>query len=445
MYRIIYVLLLFYFVQASGQSRLTFIEADTSTYNLYLRGEWDKLVKTGRMAIQEGIDYYYLRMRMGYAYYMKGKYRKAITHYKNALHYNEKDPWANEYLYYCYRYSGRYNDALFRTRKLISDQLEELEFNDSKKIISAGFSFTYSNSGTENFAEDFDEQDFSADGIQKATHNFFLPELSIIHRIGKFMILNHSFEYLNKNEFSYSLVNGIGYLSPEQITRQFRYSLSAEITPVEGFLVIPVFNYLNIRIPIFGLDSYGRGMGKDRSVYDYTKIRESFYALLLKKELGVFNLGISAGFGELNDYSIIQTGVHSTVYPLSNLNLYYTFNGYFKQTEYNDQKESQFIHHHIIGFKVNKNLWMELSGKLPDYINFYDVYSNILYNSLETTRSSFGLTGIIPLGKYKIQIITHLGMNRHSSAFFPQDDKFNTINNINYSSYSLTGGLRWKI
>ncbi|MCA1746414.1 MAG: hypothetical protein LC655_01860, partial [Bacteroidales bacterium] len=108
MRRLILIILFFCGTAVYGQE-LTFIQVDTTTYNQYLRGDWKELTISGREALDAGIDYYYLQMRMAYAWFSMGRYRQAINYYRNALGHNSGDPIANEYLYYAYKYSRRYN------------------------------------------------------------------------------------------------------------------------------------------------------------------------------------------------------------------------------------------------------------------------------------------------------------------------------------------------
>ena len=52
--------------EANSQS---FIKIDSATYAQYLAGDWSTLVHEGKQAISQGVDYYYLRMRVGIAFY----------------------------------------------------------------------------------------------------------------------------------------------------------------------------------------------------------------------------------------------------------------------------------------------------------------------------------------------------------------------------------------
>ena len=42
-------------------------QADIQTYDLYTLAKWDELIDAGNKALSKGIDFYYLRMRLGIA------------------------------------------------------------------------------------------------------------------------------------------------------------------------------------------------------------------------------------------------------------------------------------------------------------------------------------------------------------------------------------------
>ncbi len=86
-------------------------EVDIETYNLYIAKKWNELIEVGKQSKREGVDFYYLKVRMGIAYYSLGKYRKAIPFFEKAFNKNIKDEFVGEYLYYSYLFGGRGTDA----------------------------------------------------------------------------------------------------------------------------------------------------------------------------------------------------------------------------------------------------------------------------------------------------------------------------------------------
>ena len=103
-----------------AQEAPTFRSVDAKTYHYFLDQKWDSLVAVGKTALKSDIDYYYLRIRLGIAYFNKGKYAKAIQHLQKATKFNSGDSTALEYMYYAYR---SYNRPLYQSH--IAKQLKE--------------------------------------------------------------------------------------------------------------------------------------------------------------------------------------------------------------------------------------------------------------------------------------------------------------------------------
>ena len=113
MQRIILIsaILIFLSLKAFSQEVMSFRYADSLTFKLYDQKNWNELINTGKEAISDGHDYYYMRMRLGIAYYERHNYAQAAKHFKRALEFNADDQTALEYLFYSYYLSGRYFQA----------------------------------------------------------------------------------------------------------------------------------------------------------------------------------------------------------------------------------------------------------------------------------------------------------------------------------------------
>ena len=94
-----------------GQEQLNSKEVDSKTYQAYIAANWDELIEIGKKALKNEIDYFYLRLRVGAAYYEKGNYEKAVHHLKKALKFNGENELAKEYLYLSLLYSGNHQEA----------------------------------------------------------------------------------------------------------------------------------------------------------------------------------------------------------------------------------------------------------------------------------------------------------------------------------------------
>lgn len=87
------------------------------TYRLYNQNKWDSVIVIGNKAIEQGIDYYYLRMRIGISYFSKNQYSQCLEHFLKAKEFNSNDI-VDEYLYYSYLNSGRIRDAFYFTKQM---------------------------------------------------------------------------------------------------------------------------------------------------------------------------------------------------------------------------------------------------------------------------------------------------------------------------------------
>ncbi|RLD59988.1 MAG: hypothetical protein DRJ05_05465, partial [Bacteroidetes bacterium] len=115
-------------------SHLNFNSVDHETYRFYILKNWDSLLITGHKAIKQNIDYFYLRMRIGTAYYETGNYMKAANNFEKALKFSGTDPTALEYLYYCYLFTNREQDARFLSKRFTVSLIEKTNPPKSKPI-----------------------------------------------------------------------------------------------------------------------------------------------------------------------------------------------------------------------------------------------------------------------------------------------------------------------
>lgn len=427
-----------------AQQKPTFITVDTSTYNLYLRGDWDRLAESGREALKLGFDYYYLEMRIAYACFMKGKYRQAEKYYRRALSFNSRDPVANEYLYYSYLNAGKYNDAQVRIKSLTSDQKKAMGISDSSFLVSAGVSFAHAFSNAEGISHQIiDGLVAATDGVQKTTLSYNLPGISLSHRIGRHILADHSGGYLAKNEFSYVISGGIPFLSAEQPVTQLDYGLNLRITPAEGWLIRPGFHYYQMTIPLYEAASYGPMSGRDRVSLIDLKLQERVFSLMLKKDLRLIELGLSYAHNNFMGMNTHQAGFHFELYPLYNLDLYLKSDLYYLQHTAGTRTETEFTSTHVLGSKIFKYLWLELSASLPSGMLFYDMRNSTGYNLPERTLQSFSATAIVPIYKPGLKLFAGAYLYRNESLFFPASDLFNINNATAYSTYLITGGLIW--
>lgn len=144
-----------------AQDTLTFANVEARSYALFTNTKWDELIRFGNKALRKGFDYYYLRYRLGVAYYMKKEYRTAGIYFEKAVAFNSTDE-ALEYLYYCYIYSGEYDRARWLTK---SFSPAAISYIGSDKFEAVSFATLEGGFGTSDSTKQFQNETYVQAGL----------------------------------------------------------------------------------------------------------------------------------------------------------------------------------------------------------------------------------------------------------------------------------------
>jgi tetratricopeptide (TPR) repeat protein len=436
---------LFLSYKGYSQHHENFRQIDSLTYSYFAAGNWDELIRTGKKSIQSGTDYYYLRMRMGWAFYSQHKYRLAAEQYEHALKFNSNNADALKLLIASYELSNRKSDAITLRKMIHAESNPELFKRYSGIIKEFSFFLTHSRSATSEIISEFNDN-FNAtqDGLQKISRSFYYPGVGLSHKFfSNNLILEHRAGYLAQNEFSYFVTNRYEIVNNDQNLSQFDYSVALHISPVRGFKIIPGAFISSFSIPVYAVTANpGRNKGKPS---DYVSGNSHFMFLKVHKEFGYFSAAVSAGNGKINFLTTQQATLHLKIYPFANLNLYYALNASTQKQEALDDEAQYFIHQHKLGFKLFKNLWIEAETTQGKINSFYDLDSYIMYNGLETLGKSYGIRCIIPHKNSRLQYLIGLMHSKTSSGFIPDSAPLSYTNQLIYPTFNITGGITWKL
>lgn len=117
--------LIVFFEDLSAQA--DFKTLDQRTYDYYIKGDYTNLRKTADTLLAGGIDYYFLRIRLGITAFNNKLYSSASKNLGRALKFNSLDTISQEYIYYCYILSGREADANLYLLSLQGSKVQSLE------------------------------------------------------------------------------------------------------------------------------------------------------------------------------------------------------------------------------------------------------------------------------------------------------------------------------
>jgi tetratricopeptide (TPR) repeat protein len=209
-----------------AQETLNSASIEEKSYQLYLNKNWKELIKYGETAEKNKFSYFYLQMRIGIAYYELKNYCEAEGHFKKALTFNNGDELAQEYLYYCYIYVGRYDDARKLSNQFNGGLTEKIGIENQSKI-----GMVLLEGGTKKTAEKtyYDEH-------LKTNSNFFNPavyfQFGINHYIKNKFSLFHAATFFNQTTF-------VGK------TTQLQYYLKGAVPLKNNWQISPAIHLLN--------------------------------------------------------------------------------------------------------------------------------------------------------------------------------------------------------
>ena len=215
-------------IRANAQDTINSATVEQKSYQLYLDKKWPELIKFGNKAIHLGYDYFYLQMRIGIAYYEKKNYSYAEGHFKKALSFNSADDLALEYLYYCYIFKGRYDEARLLSKQFNDTLAKKIGIDNQSKV---GFVMLEGGSKNTDSTSYYDK-------IRKTSSNYFNSpiyfQIGFNHYIKNRVSVFHALSYFNQQTF----INRIG---------QTQYYLKMNIPTKNGWLISPAVHWVNIK------------------------------------------------------------------------------------------------------------------------------------------------------------------------------------------------------
>ncbi|AMR33626.1 hypothetical protein A0256_20430 [Mucilaginibacter sp. PAMC 26640] len=381
-----YIFIVFFlssFMFAKGQTP-GYQQVDSTSYSLYLSGNWVHLIRYGKEAVAQGIDFPFLRLRLGYAQFITGNYAGAISQYGQVLKQDANNQTANYYTYLCNSYLNR-EDAAYRQLALVDDSTFAAKPSPFR-LISA----TIENSVK------------SSPNPFRGKANY--ARLELITQLGHYLQLDqsvaHFVQRINFRRRGLLINNSV---KEYEYFGKLNYSLNS------SFSLFGVYHYLN------------------------TQYRQNLY----HNNLGIAGFKYSSGYttwqadadlGKISGTFFQQYNAQLSVYPKGNLNLYFTSRGSVLQ-----QGATKFVFSQTAGTKLLKHFWVEASvtfGTLENYLESDGLY---VYNAIDITKFKTGGTGYYDLGN-------HLGLYVN----YTLEKKNDLYRDTFYQQHSVTAGLTWK-
>ncbi|MBU0764438.1 MAG: hypothetical protein KJ607_06365 [Bacteroidetes bacterium] len=430
------------YIRAEAQEdTLNFADVDKKSYELYNKKEWKQLCELCDEAVKKGIDYYYLRMRAGIAFYERKRYMPALKHFEKAKEFNSSDPVMLEYLYYSYLFSGMSFKAKMLAREFPDDLKNKLNIKPDRV-----FNFIYAGGGTSvnpDF-EDLRTEDLSADSYNNNISLFrssYFGDLLLSHCLGRKISVVHGYSHLRLNRLQRLEGPDVATRHIAHRITQNHYYLAATFHFKKRFRLTAAGNIFKLKeytgVISPGQNRKGTPPSMNNLIHESTEYVASLSA---ERNFNRFAPGLSVTLSDLNQSKQKQAGVSLALFPLGNPDLY----SYTRLVAHVDSKPGAkliVIPHQALGIKLFK-IWMELSYIKGDLVNYSSDNAFLIYNDDDAVIRTVGLAIIAPL-RSKAELSVRYGnllMEGTLEKFIPATGQITEP--YRYTNHSFSLGLK---
>lgn len=416
------VLLGFVAIANAQKSSVSMKQVDSTTYALFLKQDWKPIIALGKQSRAEGIDFYYLKVRMGIAYFKENKMFSAIQFLEEAYALDPNSAVVQDYLYWAYRYSGlEMESRLFYTKmsKELKDKIKldlpvvsDITFNvlATNNLDYDALLKTNTNSGT--------------DHTRVIPKNYQMYSVGLSHPISKRLNLFHQFTMMPTTSVQQKRV---GSVLENETYKAMEYRYYADVTVALGNRWY-LDTYLNV---VFG-NHDNLDMALSDSKINYNNM--VFGGALTKASYFIRN-SINVSVSNLNSYNQFQAGYTMSLYPLGS-----TLVVPFGSLQYKNQdSDSNVVFTGGLAITIDK-ISLTGFGTVGNMSNFIANNGAIIYNQPATALNEFG-GSFKYFGKNSILKVGYSLMKME--AYYYNDNFEITSKPYGFNQQNITAGITW--
>lgn len=405
-------LLILSYTVSFSQEPISSAAIEQKSLQLFNEKKWDELIPFVKQALTDGNDYFYLRMRIGIAYYQLSNYTQSEIHFKKALTFNSSDEVAQEYLYYSYLLNAKYDDARTLSFGFSNKLSEKLEVKKENGLV-----FFFLEGGT--------KISDSAYYFNKGTNsksNFFNPALyfqtGLTHYISKHSTLTHAITYFNQTAH-------IGTIA------QFQYYINAGFSLKNNWHLSPSIHWVNLgnttQVTTPPPPTFPPQPPRTQTI----KTVNNYFVGSIEIQKRLTNIIFSLGTTVSNMNSTTQL-IHTgglTVSPLGNTKLLFGLNAYLHTTTSYATLNTALSP--FVSFDPINKLTIKLSYLTNQNDNFVEQNGYIINNSPDLTKSRFS-------------ILINGNINKHLSIYglYQSEQKQEAVQLFNYKYSVFVAGFK---
>ena len=404
-------------------AQFDFKTLDKETYDYFLKGDYRNLKKTADTMLQSGIDYYFLRMRLGVLAFNNQMYSSALKDFSKALEFNSLDTISRELIYKSYLFSGRKADARLYLESIPSDKRNAILKNEGKPFTTEFFAGSFTSTNDEVL---YSTNSLNYEAVKSSFSINTGAEASFLTRF------RGTINYTNyrKTGVIYSPSNPAGKnlnFSQDQIYAK----LTGSVFPGWDFSGFGHFAFYNETIT---LGPQGNRVTHNKSVAEYLG------GFGISKNEWKIRTGANVSMSNFSNSSQVRGEGYFTWLPKGNLNLYLT-SCWMGQTDNNWGGTYQVSQE--IGFKLSRSLWME-SGIVKGNSFLYARNQGLLMNNSFQipVTTIYGNIILLPWKRFNISLSPFYSRNEVYSWDL---SSYTRTNKLNINSFGGSFKLIYKI
>jgi hypothetical protein len=376
-------ILLVHSASLSGQN--DFISLDKKTYDFFIRGDYENLKKTADIMFSKGIDYYYLRMRLGILSFNKQLYSSSLKHFSKAAEFNSTDTVSRSYIYYSYLYSGRKSDANLYLESIPPGKKN----SELKSIHISGFSDIFI-------------------GSSASVYDVLLYRTNWLYyeAVKNSLSVDAGFESYFSARFkgTFAITNyrktGTIYSASDISGTDLNFSQYQLYTKLTSYF-FPGWEFYGFVHGAFYTDSFspaqtGTGSSTNKSKTEYTA------GAGISKNGWKIHSGASFSLSNFSNSTQFRGEANIIYLPSGNLNIYLTSGGMY---QFDKNWGPTYQINQEIGFKVYKTIWLEPGIIYGNSFLYARNQGYVMNNSFQIPATTiYGNIIILPGKKFSITV-----------------------------------------
>jgi len=427
-----------------AQEELTYSSVDQITYNQFLKDDYKSLKETTRNALDAGIDFYNLRMRIGIISYNHKNYVNSLSHFQEAYAMNPNDSIVQEYLYYALLFSDQIEESRAFASILSIELQQKIGYTKNtfdNIVVTAGYNFNNNAAKNENTT-------------------FYTPEYKNIQSLFNESSVRGGILFKSTLGKRFQLLNGINYynlgakgsieLENNRFTKDYRnnyfqYNLGIGYHFKNGWSLSGGFGYYNTHVSNYTIVSgtINPMMPPPPTppisfITDESNYNNFSTSLTVGKRFNYFYPTFSFHISDFYNETKTQEELNLTIYPFGNTNLYAT-----SSLNYVNGSSAEYVLGQKIGFKLTNRFFLDADYASGNFSNRITSNGFMTYNSMDKITSQSGVN-LHFYTKSKLELILSGYTQQREAKLYKFTDLTNyQTGNYKYINNSITFTAKW--